>query len=177
MKRDSQRGWETNTQVWGNQRKWKPSRYCWYSTLVSLDPCPSLHVLSIALVTFLQRTSLDQHQPTITDIQMCLGVGQWLLSYCKGENESPVPLSSWEDLHYRVPLQDQAKIYSLWDCYLYHTSVFHVSLLSCFSYSLTGFQEAFPNHLFINPHCRVCFEEACGPWPETSPGTQVSFEP
>lgn len=34
-------------------------------------------------------------------------------TYWMEENESTAPLLSWDNLHSRVPLQDQAKIYSL----------------------------------------------------------------
>lgn len=44
-----------------------------------------------------------------------------------------------------------------WD----HTLVYLFSLLSCFSYSITGFfRKHFLNHLYINSDCRVCSEEA-----------------
>lgn len=79
----------------------------------------------------------------------------------------PSPLAlSWDDVHFRLPLQDQAQIYPLLDfCLRTQPYLAPPSCPAFFTPSLVSPRNiSLINHLHMNLHVRVCSEEA-SLWP------------
>lgn len=120
-------------------------------------PTPSLPVLSTAPEAFLQWTALNLLDTVTGQLSQVARVsGSWpMIVWLLGESERPASLSSWDNLHSRVPPWLWA---FTWDHTLFGPSLF----LSCFPYFLLLSPGSFSltNHLHVNPHLSVSSEEA-----------------